>query len=68
MTPAAVILAVALTVLVGTFAGVMLRVARMADLRVRHISRPVIIGLLALAVPLALPSAVSLLVASGALD
>jgi len=40
----------------------------MADLRVRHISRPVIIGLLALAVPLALPSAVSLLVASGALD
>ena len=68
MTPAAVILAVALTVLVGTFAGVMRRVARMADLRARHISRPLVVGLLALAVPLALPSAVSLLVASGALD
>ena len=68
MSPAAVTLAAALVVLVGTFAGVTVRVARMADLRVRHISRPVVIGLLALAVPLSLPGAVSLLVASGALD
>ncbi len=68
MSPAAVTLAAAITMLAGTFAGVMVRIARMANLRVRHISRPVVIGLLALAVPLSLPSAVSLLVASGALD